>query len=417
MRIEVPTSTLRSIKSSTTKNWLALVQICVAASLVLLGFIFLSSVTPLNDVIYYGKVYTKLITGDIPYRDFFLEYPLGFTLLLYPAKLLSITAHHFPLFYRSLTITATLLSFFSLYKMVQDHLSKSEFVTKAFLIVLCFSPLFLSFYDIFPILMTILAVQFLLKGRYNTSFVFLGLGTLLKYYPLVLTLPFTLYLLRRGVRLKKILLAASSLFLILILFSAIGIITMGWDSITLPIKFYLERGLHVEAALPAVLALSPKFDIFSPAPPWIGSAAFLIAFFTLGAYLLSSFRELVVQSNSKIVAKNSLLILLITILTSKVFSPQLLLWIFPFVFLLYAYTKEPWIFWVYALTLILTVLFLLNPIYISLSIEGGHLPGAILINARNAVLIVYTICIWRKGRQDPAFTNFNRNKARLPTVK
>lgn len=367
--------------------------------LLLTSLAFLSTHAPLRDWLYYQTLYGEILSGKIPYRDFFFEYPLGFSfLLLYPAKFLKVGAEAFLLYYLSLTTLATFLSFFFLRRITQEK--ASSFSRQAFLTVFLSTPFFFFYYDIFPILFVILSLFFLLKGRYNLSFSLLGVGGLLKYFPAILAISFSLFLLGKGVGAKRVFGALSSFFLALLFLSAVGIIFLGWESLSVPLLSFAQRGLHVETILGGILALFPNYPIFLTNAFEISVPSWALALYKfalpagLGLYLFGSFRKLKSKPTPPNLAKVCLLGISTLLLTSKIFSPQFLLWIFPFVFLLYGYTKDSKVFWGYLLVLALTILYLLNPLYLSL-LTLSHLPAAVLINIRNLVLLGYVIYIWR----------------------
>jgi hypothetical protein len=346
-------------------------------------------------------MYEKFISVGIPYKDYFLEYPVGFTIILYLARILRIELSSFIYYFISLVALAGLISFYFLYEVIESRLETTEFIKKSFFIALVFSPFFLFHYDIFPVLFSILAFYFLMKGRYNLSFVFLGLGTLFKYYPIIFVLPFTFYLIGKRVKLRKVLSAEISLLFVLIGFSALWILLVGLESITVPLGYLLRRGLHVESLLGGMLALFPQFNIVQKlyfevvVPSWITQAYSFLAVGALVVYILSSFRRLKEVPTEKILAWSCLLGLLILITFFKVLSPQFLLWLFPFVILLYGYTKNSQVYWVYIFILVLSDLIILNTFYWALLEENGRLLPAVFINIRNAVLFYYLLYVWR----------------------
>ncbi|MEM2850209.1 MAG: hypothetical protein QXW18_00090 [Candidatus Bathyarchaeia archaeon] len=146
----------------------------------------------------------------IPYLDVPLDYPqlaAYLFLLLYflvPSDQLRQLVYviSFGILQFPLEVATSLL----LFKIVRDLIGGRS----AFLISIAYnlSPIVLytwvSRFDCIPIFFTVLALYVFLKGRYSLAFLALGIGTMFKWFPVLLFLPFLISLKKRGISLAGI---------------------------------------------------------------------------------------------------------------------------------------------------------------------------------------------------------------------
>jgi hypothetical protein len=196
-------------------------------------------------------------------------------------------------------------------------------------------------FDIIPSLLTLLAVICAERKRWGWAFAYLAFAALLKIYPVLLLPPFLLalqmemkgrwYVWRRWRPLGTFLLVCVVVMSVSFLFSAVGTLA--------PLNYFGYRPVQVESLAASILwslsllHINPisyvyNFGSLNMNSPFSSSVS-LLTTVLLGIGLLYTYW---LQWRSKInLATATLLSLLIMIVTSKVFSPQYLIWVVPLV--------------------------------------------------------------------------------------
>ena len=208
-------------------------------------------------------------------------------------------------------------------------------------------------FDIMPAALTLLALLCSVHKRWNWAFVLLGLSTLLKFYPVVLLPPFLLaqqldaqgswFARRRWAPFGIFILVSVVIIVISLLFSVEGTLA--------PFNYFGYRPVQVESLSASLLWLANSIGLGSLTFAYtfgslnmlspLSAAISLCADLLLAAGLLYTYWLL---WRAKIdLATACLLTLLIVMLTSKVFSPQYLIWIIP----LLAYLGENRRWWLF----------------------------------------------------------------------
>ncbi len=193
-------------------------------------------------------------------------------------------------------------------------------------------------FDLVPAALTLVAIIFGVRKRWNWAFAFLALATVFKFYPLVLLIPFLLaqqlqsgekwHCWRRCTPLAVFTAVCLVVMVVSLCLSVAGTLT--------PFIFFENRPFQVETAAASVLwvlsflgyPLHPvsvygSFSVLSP----LASQVSLVDTVLLGAGLIYTW-WLQWRGKTDLVA-SCLLTLLIVIFTGKVFSPQYLIWIIP----------------------------------------------------------------------------------------
>lgn len=217
-------------------------------------------------------------------------------------------------------------------------------------------------FDIMPAALTLLALLCSAHKRWNWAFALLALSTLSKFYPIVLLPPFLLaqqlasqgpwHTRRRWSPLGVFILVSVVIIGISLLLSVEGTLA--------PFNYFGYRPVQVESLSASILWLANRIGL--------GSLSYAYTFGSLNmsgplAAVISLFASVFVVAGilytywllwrAKIdLATACLLTLLIVMLTSKVFSPQYLIWVIP----LLAYTGETrgWWLWPWCLICLLT---------------------------------------------------------------
>ena len=228
------------------------------------------------DVPLYQSFGDRMVDGELPYRDFRVEYPPGaLPVFLVPSLLASgdgppvyepapnDAARSYARWFATLmtlllgvTIVATTVSLAALRASV-SHAAMALGLVAATPLLL--GELALTRFDALPVALTAAAVAALLAGRSRLAAVVLGLAIAVKLYPLLLVPLAAIYVLRRAGRREAavtVALTAGTVAAVLLPFLALAP-AEAWFSI----RAQLTRGLQVES-LPGnlVLALDTAAD-------------------------------------------------------------------------------------------------------------------------------------------------------------
>lgn len=195
-------------------------------------------------------------------------------------------------------------------------------------------------FDLIPSALTLLALVYAVRKRWHWAFAYLALGTMFKFYPAVLLIPFLLtqqmeshkprFSWRRLLPLGTFVVICVLIMLVSCLFSIQGTLE--------PFSYFGGRPIQVESASATLLwlfsfvgfKLTPVFsfgslNILSVLSPEVSVLGTLLLLLGLGyTYWLQWHGKLTL-------ATSCLLTLLIIMFTGKVFSPQYLIWIVPLV--------------------------------------------------------------------------------------
>jgi uncharacterized membrane protein len=354
--------------------WLWLVGLALVVGVM----IPLSCRFPVPDLQYFYDYGSRLMQGQMPYRDYVVEYP---PLALLPMTLPFLVTLNPGLTYQAFVwLFSTEMMLFGIACLVvvfrivttTNNLRQPPItpptLTLSWLLLLTIS-IYPWRYDLFPTLLTLLALLAFLNRRPLLTGVWLGLGVVAKLYPLVLLPVFGLaYLARRGYR--------PLLHLVIGSLGAVGgmmlpvLIAAPQDALVF-LTFHVQRGLQIESLaagpieLVSALGLT-KIDLVLNFGAWhiesplaqivIGWLPYALVLFS-GTVLLLAWRRfrLEVAAHQQI-SSDALLtcitaVLLAFVIANKVFSPQYLLWIYPFGALLAQKTAR-WLLAIAALTLL-----------------------------------------------------------------
>ncbi|HTK10580.1 MAG TPA: glycosyltransferase family 87 protein [Ktedonobacteraceae bacterium] len=196
-------------------------------------------------------------------------------------------------------------------------------------------------FDLVPAFLTLVALIFATRKHWNWAFAFLALATMAKYYPAILLIPFLLaqqfaiserwYAWRRWLPLAVYVVICGVLTCISLLLSVEG--TLG------TLSYFSNRPVQVESMASSLIWVASHFgfpiqgfektygslNVFSP----LSKDVSLLASVGFAAGILYTYW---LQWRRKIdLGLSCVLILLIVLLTGKVFSPQYLLWVAPLV--------------------------------------------------------------------------------------
>jgi len=294
-----------------------------------------------GDVYYYRQIGHRIADGQIPYHDFYLEYPPGSIPAFAVPSLLS-QAHYFLVFKLLMTICAAVAAVAGI--AVLERLGAAASTrTRAVVVLgiapLALGPLFLNRYDAWPAAVVALALLALVADRPRLAFALLAVATVAKIYPLAAVPVAAVHVLRgRGRReLERSLAVFVGVGLLLVVpFAIRGFGGLGYS-------FYIQatRDLQVESLGAQLLVVAGHLGVYHPtavtgkpgSQNLVGPAADAVGFVSsviqvvavlLVAWLYRRGRNdrhrLVLAVATSVVA---------FIAFGKVLSPQYLVWLIP----------------------------------------------------------------------------------------
>ena len=291
-----------------------------------------------NDLSIYRDAGEAILRGEVPYRDFFIEYPPGSLPVFVPPALFSADKAGYTSLFTSemaLVLAATLL----LTALAARRLrGLHAWISPALVFVagaLALYPVAVTRYDAVAALTLALAALFATPGgRYlGLAYASLGFGAAAKLVPAIATLPLAS---KGAVRGYKI------FFAVLVLFFA-PFALVGGGGLLESFAYQADRGLQVESLAASVLMelgwvsdVAFEYGAFEVRGQGVGLATSLSPAITLvllsvtGVVMYREYRRsgtLGVEAFPRYAAA----LILAFMLSSKVLSPQYLIWLLPLV--------------------------------------------------------------------------------------
>lgn len=358
-----------------------------------------------GDVWLYYRCAAALTQGLLPYRDFPLEYPplanVAFVLPLVPVAFKIVS---YPTYVWLLLLTNTALSALGAFlgaRMTPLLPARREAAAGLYVgLTLVCAPLLPWRYDLFPTLLTLLGLYAVLQKRPGLAGVWLGFGIAAKLYPVVLLPVLAIYYGVQGERrpLGRLLLGCASAVVI----GVAPFLSAGPKMLTF-LQYHQHRGIEFESLPAGVILLAQQFGLtdvgivfnygaFHLVSPWSAPIlsvlpfVFVLAFALVLARGVQAFRA--DQRAHGRVLPGTLISLIVAALlafiaTNKVFSPQYMIWLLPFVALLPRRAA-----------VLLSVVFVLTILLFPFSLDpllGLRLWAVLLLNLRN-LLLVAALC-------------------------
>ena len=318
----------------------------VLAVLMTVGLLVLSASLPTdlregsNDLSLYRQAGESILRGDMPYRDFFIEYPPGSLPAFVPPALFSASQASFiDLFSVEMSLTLVVTLLLTAVGARRLHISRASIVpaaTFALAAVLLY-PVAVTRYDAVVALTLGLAVFFAaLGGRYlSLAYASLGFGAAAKLVPALALLP--LALTRRGAA------RDCGVFLAVVALFFVPFAVLGGQGLLQSFAYQAERGLQVESLAASVLMFfgsvnSVVFEhgAFEVQGEGAGLAASLSPFLTLlllavtGLAMWWEFRRCGGLGVGAF-PRHAAALILAFMLGSRVLSPQYMIWLLPLV--------------------------------------------------------------------------------------
>jgi uncharacterized membrane protein len=336
--------------------WIVAIQVL---GLLIVGLLTIFKMVGTHDLNIYYRSSLYLLEGKLPYRDFNLEYPpfalLPFVLPRMVALGLAKNYYIYAFLFLLENILFSTINMLLLLRVVSVYASQPQRIRVLVfytLFTLIISPVLLWRYDLFPTVLTVVALVAVLSNRPTLAGISLGLGVAAKLYPLMLLPVFTVYFFTNKSYRAILNIWLGTLGTVFLSFLPFLITTK--DKLFSFLDYHKERGLQIESLPAGLISLVHKWglielktvagygsrNIVSPLDDIVLAVLPLLLIILYISMLVSCwyrFRE--ERSKSELMKVDSLvaytlLALLIFIITNKVFSPQYIVWIIPFAALL-----------------------------------------------------------------------------------
>lgn len=350
--------------------WWPPAELLVAPALVIL---LLNAVTTSEalfpnqgDVLLYFRKAEALAAGGMPYRDFAFEYPplalvsMAVPYVAWPAGNVGFdlyrwlfTAWQAILLVGMAIVAARLADLLAEGSAILERASSARRAgTRLVILVLVTAPSLTFRFDLLPALLTALAVVAILERRAGWAGVLIGLGALVKLYPLVLVPVVVAIWLARGDRMGLVAFFAGLGFTVAIVLLPFSVLAgdAAWSFVT----YHSARGLQVESVAAGFILLGAvlrgqtvPFEFEFGAVHVAGAAAdrFLAVqpvLLVLGPLVVAAIGYLVARSEvaalgrvrAATVIGLALAVVTMFIVTNKVVSVQYVVWLLPLAALL-----------------------------------------------------------------------------------
>jgi uncharacterized membrane protein len=273
-------------------------------------------------------------------------------------------------------------------------------------------------FDMLPAALVLVALYVFIKGKNKTAWAVLALGFTAKLYPIIIAPLFALYLLCH--RQYKQLIQGAAIFGAVVLVLNLPWIIIDADGYWQFLSYHMERGLHSESSYASIFLIGKimgisqvnagmtygSWNIMSPAADTLAKSSFYItASFLAPVYALFTLHllknpenrgETSVLSNrtAELILRFSLIAIFVMLITSKVFSPQFLIWLCPLIPLV----RVRWRYLVWGLFLIVGGLsqyvyphYYIKFEYATMGYELGEPYLIVMLAIRNFLLLVMAV--------------------------
>ncbi|WP_157504635.1 hypothetical protein [Dyadobacter beijingensis] len=374
--------------------------IALAAGLLYLAlesyYLFFRFAGHMQDLLLYQGTAMRLLGGEVPFRDFRLEYPV-FSLvpIVLPGILSSLAGGSFKSYVFWFVVQNLALGL-GMAAVIAKMDTRGKVLPKYLMAMLFSLPVFLFRFDTFPALLTIVAVYYISQKPFVSGMSLLA-SVAAKLYSIVLVPVFGWYYLfqkewkKLGWQIAGFVAAAAIL--------AGCIAAMEMNAASDFMRYHLLRGIQIESLAGGMLMLLESFGLIELdiahsfgaihliTPLTAGILGFInittpICFLAMTAYLGWAFHRASAMpaglQTRRLIASCGAQILLFMLL-NKVFSPQYMIWLLPLVPFCKARTHL-----LFTVALMLTVVIFPGQYHNLLSKQW---PMVIILNARNALLI------------------------------
>jgi uncharacterized membrane protein len=284
-----------------------------------------------------------IMNGQLPYRDFILEYPPFSLFFFLIPRLISSNYLAYTVLYQVETVIFALIGLLVLYD-VSRRLGKApwKLMTVYSLGILAIGPVTCQQFDLFPAILVLLAVYFFWLDKHPAAWALLALGTMTKIYPAAIA-PLFLIVYVRNHQYRLIWFGIFT-FGLVSLAVLLPFLISSPGSLTNLYEYHAQRGIQIETIYSSILMVGQKlgwitahsgfgfgsWNIEGTATGTIADLSTLL----LVVLLAFTYWQIYVRSKQQKIdimrlGSCSFLVVLIVLITSKILSPQYLVWLIP----------------------------------------------------------------------------------------
>lgn len=351
--------------------------------------------------VYYDLSKNIIVYRLVPYHEFKLEYPpLAILTLLIPQLLCQIVETGFYGFVGFFALQNIILGFYTgelAFKIANTFLeeSKAQEIRLIYWVLWLISlPIFLFRYDAFVAFSTILVVYYVVKQSPAASGIWLAVGILAKLYSVIFVAPLIFYyFINKQYRYLGLFLGGVSVISVL---TIVGMYFWAGEDVWSFLKYHQLRGIQLESLVGGWLVLGnimggiplqtiANFGAVHLVTPltepllkilfWGFPVAYLLV---LGIIYLFFQKQNRVSTEMLLIASGA--VLLLFLVSNKVFSPQYLIWLLPIVPFL-----RPTIIYCFVVAFILTIVIYPGSYH---RLVEMRLLWVIMLNVRNGLIFV-----------------------------
>ena len=275
-------------------------------------------------------------------------------------------------------------------------------------------PLLTEHYDLFPAVLSLFALYASARGWHKVSGIVLALGTMAKIYPVILAPLFLVrYICDRDYQHLRDAMLSFAITATLVVLPCVLIDIAGFREF---ISYHMERGIHMESTYASFLLIGEKlrlttvgkemshgsWNIVSPATGVLANLSSVLMLISVAALCWSYARMLRRGGYSSPLfdgrlASHAVAMILVLLLTSKIFSPQYLIWLYPLIPLVMG-KRRVTLYVVFAATGALT--HYVWPSHYA-DLWHGHTGGIIALFARNILVFVMAWLVLNQSSRLP----------------
>lgn len=301
-----------------------------------------------RDVHLYGGFAHSIFAGHVPYRDFFMEYPPGALPAFLPPEVFG-SAHYNAAFKVLMALCG--VAAIVLLAVLLERLRLTPQRVWATLLLFALSPLALgpislNTYDAWPALLTLSALVLLVSGRFVAALALLGAAFAAKVYPVVLLPPALIFVLRSGGR--ALATRAFAAFAAVAALFIVPFLVVAPHGLIESFRAQAARSLQVESLGGSLLTVADRLGLYDATVvhrtghaisyDLVGSLPDALAALSTVAQVLAVVAVAWIYLRGRCDAHGTAVAFAAAIAGflafTRFFSPQYLVWLIPFVFIL-----------------------------------------------------------------------------------
>ena len=356
---------------------------------------------PYSGTPLYFDFASKVLEGSLPYRDFALEYPPFALLFFIIPRLITSNYWTYAVFYRVEVFIFVLMGLFVIYRIAKRS-GKATWKMLLFYIlaITAMGPIVAEQYDIFPAILTLLALYTFWLGKHKTSWVLIALGALTKIYPIFLAPILLIYYFRN--RQYRLILSGISSLTSVILAVLLPFLVISFDSLWNLINYHSQRGIQLESVYSSFLLIADKLGLTSIslvlnfgswniesqlADALAKISPFVTVLLLVAAYGFTYKQIKPGKSQFTRIGTYALLVTAVVLISGKVLSPQYLIWLIPFLPLVFGPSRNTLL----AIFIAMGFLtYLILPVFY-LALIAVRIDTVVILLIRNILLILLAL--------------------------